>query len=77
METVRVSLAGREIGIVRYDPLADEFDPDPGVPVGVVSDIAVTFYRDNVLFGSNGDGFSWAETAVAKRGRCPTCGRFN
>jgi hypothetical protein len=77
METVRVLLAGREIGFVRYDPLADEFDPDPGVPAGVVSDIAVTYYRDNVLFGRNGDGYDWAEVVVAKRVRCPMCGRFN
>lgn len=77
METVRVSLAGRVAGFVRYDPLTDEFDPDPDVPAGVLSDIMVTYYRDNVLFGSNGDGFVWAEAVVAKRVRCPTCGRLN
>jgi hypothetical protein len=77
METVRVALAGRAIGAVRYDPLADEFDADPGVPTDVVSDIAVTYYRDNVLFGQNGDGYVWTEAVVMQRVRCPTCGRFN
>jgi hypothetical protein len=72
METVRVSLAGRVVGFVRYDPLTDEFDSDPGVPVDVASDIMVTYFRDNVLFGQNGDGFAWAEAVVAKRVRCQT-----
>jgi hypothetical protein len=67
METVRVSLAGRVIGLVRYDHLADQFSHDPGVPAVVVSDIAVTYYRDNVLFGRSGDGYAWAEVTDPKR----------
>jgi hypothetical protein len=77
METVLVSQTGRLVGHVRYDPLTDQFDPDPGVPVDVVSDVVVTYYRDNVLFGQSGDGYVWAEAVVAKRVRCPTCGRLN
>lgn len=61
METVQVSRWGQVVGFVRYDPITDEFHPDPGVPAEVVSDIVVTYYRDNVLFGASGDGYAWAE----------------
>jgi hypothetical protein len=77
METVRVSLNGCLVGFVRYDPLTDEFDPDPDVPADVLSDIMVTYYRDNVLFGQNGAGYAWTEAVVVKRVRCPTCGRVS
>jgi hypothetical protein len=75
METILVSRAGQLVGRVRFDPSTDGFDPDPGVPAGVASDIAVTYYRDNVLFGQSGDGYSWAEADAARQERCPVCGR--
>lgn len=74
METVLVSRAGGVLGQVRHDPSTDQFDPDPSVPRDVVSDIIVTYYRDNVLFGQNRDGYAWAAGSV-KPARCPLCGK--
>lgn len=67
METVLVSRAGGVLGQVRHDPSTDQFDPDPSVPRDVVSDIIVTYYRDNVLFGQNRDGTPGVRAPSSRR----------
>jgi hypothetical protein len=61
MEKVQVSLGEWVVGCVHCDTLANEFHGDTGVPTEVVSDVEVTYFRDHVLFGRSGDGYSWAE----------------
>jgi hypothetical protein len=61
MYALEIIRDGTIIGQVRFNPLADHLDSDVGVPACVMSDIVVTYYRDNVLFGESGDGYMWAE----------------
>jgi hypothetical protein len=61
MCTLRVTRYGRTVGYLVYHPEDDGFEADPAVPPDVLSDIRVTYYRDNVLFGASGDGYAWRE----------------
>jgi hypothetical protein len=63
MYTLEVTRDGTRIGCVHFDPLADCINADVDVPADVMSDIMVTYHRDNVLFGASGDGYKWEEIA--------------
>jgi hypothetical protein len=69
MLTIWVTRSGRAVGAVRYDPASDRFDADDGIPADIVSDVQVTFYRDNVLFGASGDGYEWSDAPNPLRRR--------
>lgn len=59
--TLEVSYQGQAIGRLRLDAVSGACDADPGVPDVVVSDIVMTYYRENVVFGRSGDGYHWRE----------------
>lgn len=61
MYTLEVTRDGTRIGCVHFDPIADCINSDVEVPADLMSDIVVTYHRDNVLFGESGDGYRWEE----------------
>ena len=52
---------GYSVGRILFDPADETFHTEMGVPISVFSDIKMTYYRDNVLFGESGDGYRWVE----------------
>jgi hypothetical protein len=64
--TVKVSVAGITVGSVRFDDRKRLFFCDEGVPSVVLSDIRVSYYRNNCLFGMSGDGYVWEEVPEEK-----------